>query len=329
MNIIIALAVCTSSRVALRYNKAMASFDKIAVIYNPKSTNDAGKIAKDFARKLVGLKPELIATDHAGHAEQIAYDLSKKYKSPLIISASGDGGYNEVVNGVMRAKADKVAQDPVVAVLPAGNANDHGRTVQGDTLLHELITKASIKAMDLLKLEYIASGKEVVRYAHSYIGFGISARAGSAINKASKGGLSEIIAVASTLNNDAPVKARHGGITRKYDSLIFANIPNMAKVLKIGDKASLTDGLFEVHKITHQSFFTRLVKLLRMTALFSQKVKKYSHYSFRVMQKEKVQLDGEVLSLPAGVRVTVSSVKTALKTIRRWYVGIINKKQPR
>ena len=103
---------------------------------------------------------------------------------------------------------------------------------------------------------------------------------------------------------------------RAKESLLVDFI-NQTDLDKIGDKASLTDGLFEVHKITHQSFFTRLVKLLRMTALFSQKVKKYSHYSFRVMQKEKAQLDGEVLSLPAGVRVTVSSVKTALKTIRR------------
>lgn len=295
----------------------MSSFDKVVVIYNPKSTNDAVKIAKAFAREIADLDPRLTATSHAGHAEQIAFDLAEKYKHPLIVSASGDGGYNEVVNGVMRARSEGLTTDPIVAVLPAGNANDHGRTVQGKFSLAELIHRHSIKRMDLLKLTYTGNMGLIDRYAHSYIGFGISARAGSAINKASKGGLSEILAVVASLNNHRPIKIRRNGIPHKYDSLIFANIPNMAKMLKIGDKLNLTDGLFEVHKITHRSFGRRIMALLHMASPLRQKAAKYSDYRFKLNTKEKVQFDGEVETLMPGTIVKVTSVKQALKTIRK------------
>ena len=295
----------------------MSSFDKVVVIYNPKSTNDAVKIAKAFAREIADLNPRLTATSHAGHAEQIAFDLAEKYKHPLIVSASGDGGYNEVVNGVMRARSEGLTTDPIVAVLPAGNANDHARTVHDGKSLAALVKKHFVKKMNLLRLAYQHSGNTTIRYAHSYIGFGVSARAGLAINKADKGSVSEAVAVAEALSGHAPVKLRRNGIVRKYDSLIFANIPNMAKYLKVGSELNLTDGLFEVHKITNRTFAKQLFALLKLTIPYSQHVKKYSKYKFKLITKERVQFDGEVITLQAGTTVQVASVKQAISTVRK------------
>ena len=80
----------------------MKAFDTIVLIYNPKSTNDAQAKAEDFKADLkkIHYRAKLAPTDHRGHAREIAKHYVAKYSNPLIISVSGDGGYNEVVNGV-------------------------------------------------------------------------------------------------------------------------------------------------------------------------------------------------------------------------------------
>jgi diacylglycerol kinase family enzyme len=66
---------------------------------------------------------ELLPTDFAGHARDLARSVAVS-GGPLIVSVSGDGGYNEAVNGVLDVPASRA----VCTVLPAGNANDHHRS---------------------------------------------------------------------------------------------------------------------------------------------------------------------------------------------------------
>ena len=84
------------------------TYTTIAIIYNPKSTGQSEELAQEFAadirQQLPNQKVELIATQHAGHAEELAYELASSSSNPLIISSSGDGGYNEVVNGAIKAQ---------------------------------------------------------------------------------------------------------------------------------------------------------------------------------------------------------------------------------
>jgi diacylglycerol kinase (ATP) len=119
----------------------------IAVIYNPNSTGSSKELATEFSKRLKKRLPdqaiELIATEHAGHGEEIAYELAKKYKRPLIISSSGDGGYHEVINGLMKAQHE--GAHPVAGLLPAGNANDHHRNVtRGELILLPIISQQKL-----------------------------------------------------------------------------------------------------------------------------------------------------------------------------------------
>ena len=66
---------------------------------------------------------------------------------PLLVSVSGDGGYNEVVDGTMQAGNDAA----VCAVLPAGNANDHRRATREQPLADAIVT-GSVTRIDLLRL---------------------------------------------------------------------------------------------------------------------------------------------------------------------------------
>ena len=108
---------------------ASSEFDRVVVIFNPNSTGDAPALARelehDLHERLPGLDVVLRPTERAGHARDLARDAAREGR-PLIVSVSGDGGYNEVVNGLMDARNPHA----VCTVLGAGNANDHARDTQ-------------------------------------------------------------------------------------------------------------------------------------------------------------------------------------------------------
>ncbi len=95
---------------------------------------------------------QLCPTEHAGHARDLAAHAAATGR-PLIVSVSGDGGYNEVVDGVMQAGNP----DVVCAVMAAGNANDHRRTT-GEQPLADAIVDGEVRRIDLLRLT-VGSGR--------------------------------------------------------------------------------------------------------------------------------------------------------------------------
>ena len=160
------------------------SYSIIAIIYNPKSTGSSKSLAQSLQKKLKVKLPnqriELVATKHTGHARDIAYDIAKKYEKPLIVSSSGDGGYNEVVNGALQAQSE--GAHPITSLLPAGNANDHHRNLHDSSLVNEIVTM-NTRDIDVLKISGCVDSKEITRYAHSYLGFGLTPRVGRELNK--------------------------------------------------------------------------------------------------------------------------------------------------
>ena len=126
-------------------------FSEFVIIYNPNSTGDSADNARMLQDELMRLYPKatitMSKTKRPKHAEELAYEAALRSKNPLIISSSGDGGYSEVINGAMRAQAE--GANPVCAVLPSGNANDHSRTLQDDHVIN-LIKQGNVQAIDLL-----------------------------------------------------------------------------------------------------------------------------------------------------------------------------------
>ncbi|WP_181037657.1 acylglycerol kinase family protein, partial [Arthrobacter sp. ZGTC412] len=84
------------------------TFELIVIIFNPNSTGDAPKLAEQLRSRLADLLPyaadiRLQPTAHAGHAVDLAREAARSARDVLVVSVSGDGGYNEVVNGVMHS----------------------------------------------------------------------------------------------------------------------------------------------------------------------------------------------------------------------------------
>ncbi len=294
-------------------------YPRVVIIFNPNSTGAAAARARRLygrlqRRKVTGL--ELIETEYAGHAEVLAYEKAKKYKNPLIVSVSGDGGYNEVINGALRAVAGDGNLQPVCAILPAGNANDHRRSVKKQSLIRAIM-KAEPEAIDILRLQVQTRGASLTRYAHSYIGLGLSSEAAAELNRHELTRWKELSIVFRIFLGFAPFRIDlHDGSSQLLDSLVFANIHQMSKVIKLGDATNLHDGLFRVVAIPHMNRL-RLFGVLVSIAIFGFKhPPQRSSFEFRLPATQLVHLDGEVSTIPGGSTVKVEAIREAILTLR-------------
>lgn len=289
------------------------AFDRVVLIFNPTRAGMAARIdslQEELATNLPGLQVVLLPTEFAGHARDLARSAAGSGE-PLIVSVSGDGGYNEVVNGVMDVPASKA----VCTVLPAGNANDHHRSMQVRPLT-EAIRAGSVRRIDLLRVTFRGMHREQVRYAHSYVGFGLTPLMAIGIEKGGKGKVLELISVARTLSGLRPFElVRADGATAKFDSLILANVSRMAKYGMVSESHSPDDGRFEVVTLPHAGLMRMALMTLRAVTLGLGHQPSVSSYAFTTRDAVPCQIDGEVVYVQAGTHVLVESAKGALSTI--------------
>ena len=253
---------------------------------------------------------QLCPTEHAGHARELAAQAAATGR-PLIVSVSGDGGYNEVVDGVMHADNPEV----VCAVLAAGNANDHRRAT-GRRPLADAIVEGEVRRIDLLRLT-LGDGDGAHRYAHSYIGVGLTPIVAIDLEKGGKGSFKEILSVVRTFAKFRPftIDVQPGG-RRSVDSLVFANIPEMAKYATLSESGRPDDGRFEVITVPHTAKWRILGVAVKAATRGLGPQPTARHYRFTTVDPMPIQVDGEVSEFERGVAVTVQIVPSALQTVR-------------
>ena len=292
------------------------TYSTIAIIYNPVSTGSGEELAVDFKNALEKRLPkqtiELIPTKRARHAEELAYEIAKRSKNALVISSSGDGGYNEIVNGAMRAqnKGYKVT----TSLLPAGNADDHYRNLNEENLV-DLIVANKTRNIDLIKLTSTSNGKLVERYAHSYMGFGLTPEVSVELNKTKLNIFNEVILVARVLLTVRSVRLKIDNRIRRYESIVFSNVDQMSKYLKISQPSHMDDGEFEVTIFTRRHKLQLILLLLRASLLGVKEDMRVSSFSLETVDPTLVQADGEVLELDAGVAAEITAEKQILTTV--------------
>jgi diacylglycerol kinase family enzyme len=293
------------------------TFESIVIIFNPNSTGDAPRLAKglhDELQDILGYPAEirLQPTDHAGHAVELARDAVSGGGDVLVVSVSGDGGYNEVVNGVMQGGNPNA----VGAVLGAGNANDHRRTTRTQPL-GEAIAAGRVRRIDLLRVHTGSGSNAPGEYAHSYVGFGLTPVVAIDLEKGSKGALKEMVAVTRTFSKFKPFEIRQAdGTRRRFDSLVLANIPEMAKYATLSDADDKpTDGKFEVVLIPHSPKWRILLTALRAATKGLGDQPSVGSYWFTTLKPLSYQIDGEVKSVDANTLVRIECVPGALTTL--------------
>jgi diacylglycerol kinase (ATP) len=292
----------------------VTTFDRIAIIFNPKSTGDAARSAEELraelARRLPTVPLDLLPTRYAGHARELARETAGSGR-PLLVSVSGDGGYNEVVNGVLDAGNDGA----VCAVRAAGNANDHRRTTR-ERPLADAIVAGNVRRIDLLRLTVGSGSAAETRYAHSYIGVGLTPVVAVDLEKGGKGSWKEIVSVVRAFSRFRPFPIRgEDGRRRTLDSLVFANIAQMAKYATLSEAGRPDDGRFEVITQRRTGKLRVLATALRAVTRGLGHPSTATHYAFTTLAPMPLQLDGELMELDEDTRVTVDIAPRALATL--------------
>lgn len=292
----------------------MKSFDRVVVVYNPHSTGNAPQLAEQLRDDLADHLPELSVvmspTQHEGHGRDLA-EAAAADGRPLVVSVSGDGGYNEVVDGLMRAGTDSA----VAAVLAAGNANDHRRATADHDLV-EAIVAGEVHRIDLLRLTIGKGADAHVQYAHSYIGLGLTPVVAIDLEKGGKGSFIEIVSVVRTFSRFRPFPIElEDGTRKRFDSLVFANINQMAKYATLSESGTPDDGKFEVIAVAHTAKWRVLAVAIKAATTGLDPQPSATHYEFTPIKPTPLQLDGELRALEPGVTVSIDIAPNALATI--------------
>jgi diacylglycerol kinase (ATP) len=290
------------------------SFDRVEIIFNPNSTGDAEEQAEglrdELAERLPDLPVRLSPTQRAGHALELA-EQAAAGGTPLVVSVSGDGGYNEVVNGVMRAGNEHA----VAAVLPAGNANDHRRATR-ERPLAEAIEAGDATRIDLLRITIGAGDDATVRYAHSYAGLGLTPIVAIDLEKGGKGSFQEIVSVVRTFSQFRPFAIDLPDGTRpRLDSLVFANIDQMAKYATLSENGDPDDGKFEIVTIPHTAKWRVLLTALRAATRGLGDQPQAREFRYTTVTPTPMQVDGEVVEVDARTPVVVEAATRVLPTL--------------
>jgi diacylglycerol kinase family enzyme len=297
----------------------VAAFDRIVIVFNPHSTGDAPTLARelrdDLAEQHPDLPLEMAPTERAGHGRELAAAAARDGR-PLVVSVSGDGGYNDVVNGLM----DAGNPDAVAAVRGAGNANDHRRATKRrplDAAITHALRTGKTARFDLLRLTLTpAGGEPVVRYAHSYIGLGITPVVAVDIEEGGKGSWREIVAVVRGFRRFRPFPVDLADGSRiEVDSLLYANIDRMAKVATLSDDGRPDDGEFELVLLPHHSKLRVLLTALRSATVGLGPQPHETHHELTIRSPMPLQLDGELVELDADTHVAVDIAAGALRTV--------------
>jgi len=291
---------------------------KTVIIYNPNSTGDSEANAKRLAKelRLKRIAATCRKTAHAGHAEEIAAAYAKKNEAVVLISSSGDGGYHEVINGALKQNGGSNVKRSklVVGLLPSGNANDHFSSLGSESLISAIVNK-KVQHIDTIQVSATVNGQPWVRYAHSYVGIGVTAVAAQTLTMERPNAFTEKWIVIRSLFSFNCVKVKEHRKVRRYSSLLFANIDRMSKVIKLSDQTSVTDGKFELHAIRFHSKLRLLAYLLSAATIGLKQTRSLKKYTATVLSEVPIQLDGEAYTIDAGSNITVKSIKQNLRCI--------------
>lgn len=304
---------CRARAIIDRSMKAL--FEQVVVLYNPNSTGNSAKNAKEFKQKLEQHSngtyvAELRATEYPGHAEEIVDEYAQSRKRTLLVSSSGDGGYHEIINGVMNTASAKI----VVSLLPSGNANDHYHAMRTDDFYDD-ICSGKLRKLDVIKISSVVDGKKWTRYAHSYAGIGFSAYIGKKLTASTLNAWNEKAIVAKGLSRFRYVTICENKTAVKYSSLILSSVGRMSKVLQLADGDSTENGKLEVSEIRYENPLHTMRQFVTM--LFTNVTNRHAveHFDFETTHKLSIQLDGEAYTLDAKSPVRINVERDAVKYI--------------
>lgn len=137
------------------------------------------------------------------------------------------------------------------------------------------------------------------------------------LEKGGKGSLQEIGSVLRTFSRFRPFTIElEDGTWRRFDSLLFANIAQMAKYATLSDDGRPDDGQFEVISLPHAAKWRVLGVALKAAIRGLGAQPSARQYHFVAVKPIPMQVDGEIVQLDAGTAVTIDIADAAFSDHR-------------
>jgi diacylglycerol kinase (ATP) len=133
------------------------------------------------------------------------------------------------------------------------------------------------------------------------------------LEKVGKGSLKEIVSVVRTFAKFQPFTIQlEDGTRRSFDSLLFANIAEMAKYATLSETGPPNDRRFEVITLPHSAKWRVLGVAFRAATRGLGPQPTVERYAFTTLLPIPLQLDGELLALDPGTPMRIDIAPDAL-----------------
>lgn len=287
------------------------------VICNPvsrggKAMKEAVWLLKHLSR--LGVQHEAFFTDYPGHARNIVKRWLERVD--VVVALGGDGTVNEVVNGMM----DVEGQDKVLAVFPAGTADDFCHNVgigRDRTFALQVLLTDHSRRMDLIKYND--------NYAAVTVGMGVDAEIAYRTLSHKRVRIPAYFAVGlrivfkERMRYSSRIMHVEGG-RQVHDGrfliAVFGNAPLYGRYVYWLPEAIMDDGMINMSALRPLPPARAWYLLMRcMNSDFrSDKIIKDMSERFSVVLQEQtyVQVDGEVYKYNAGDTLEISAAPKAL-----------------
>jgi diacylglycerol kinase (ATP) len=268
--------------------------------------------------KKAGVDYEFLFTERAGHAEEMVVKWAEDFD--VVVSVSGDGTTNEIINGIMKVPSAELK----LAMFPAGTADDFARNMGYDRKDKEQALRTILgdtcRTIDLIRYDdrYAAVtwglgvDSEIADGAYKWKRFRIPAYFYSGLRKC-------------FFEERKKYHVRFDYEGQTFDDWvlisILCNAPLFGRYIKIHPDAKMNDGLLGLTIGREMPNFYGLV-LFAFACMngrhgFSRLVSYHQVRSMRVECKSDTyaQIDGEVFRFDSGKIINISVVPQALKVL--------------
>ena len=302
---------------------------KYKIIVNPAAGSGNGRRAIPQIEKALAkhnLDYDLVVSERPGHAVELARQAVLAGFDP-VVAAGGDGTANEVINGLMDAKAAG-ANQAALGVLCVGRGNDfaHGVGIPYDLQAGcQALTEGYRRKIDIGRV--YGGLYPQGRYFGNCVGVGFDAIGTLEVSKMPRMGgfLSFLIAVLKTifLYNNAPTSTvQYDGQTITQPSLLISvmNGRRLGGGFWMAPHSQLDDGLFDLcitHQVSQWEILRLIPRFLRGTQASHPAIRSGQAAHITITSQEgalPAQTDGEILCVD-GQRLEIELLPLQMEVI--------------
>lgn len=288
----------------------------VYLIYNPFSGNKRGVAILERIKpifELGKLKLEIIETEYAGHARELARTLSFEGFDGLCV-IGGDGTMHEIVNGML--KRDDGLKIPI-GLIPGGTGNSFMHDV--DALDPEVAARRILtgrrRKVDIARVD--ANGEII--YGFNIVGWGLPTDITYTASKLKWLGsqcynVASIIEVLRNKPRLARVKIGKRAIAGDYGFILGCNTIHTGTAMKMAPLAQINDGLIDlivVRKAGRLKLLYLFTKLFKGTHIGNPALEYHQVKQFTIepIENHPLNIDGEMIGCtPVKVKMLMGEI---------------------